>query len=604
MPSAPTLSTAHVRGGRLQRKPLLDPAPELRRKPLSWQPPLIQAKLTPGEPLTIGRPGDMYEQEADRVAEQVMRMPQPHLQRQTEPEEEDEETLQTKPLAAQITPLVQRQEAEGEEREDEEEEPIQAKPLAAQITPLVQRQEGEGEEEEEEEQPIQAKPARGSAPRVGPGLATQIRFLKGGGRPLSRAQRGFFEPRFGYDFGRVRVHTDNRAIMLARSVNARAFLHGSDICFNQREYCPATTSGKRLLAHELVHVVQQGRSQKRVRYNSAIRQQFAQRLETSHDGGCTLGADHNELIRRVPNSRQRRSCSVPKCGPDATVWLVNVMNRAARDPDVLAIRWKLLLVNRLAQSHGTNAQELGEMGTLNLINKQLRLLGSRRPKRPSPTAVFQMLRGIRASKSARRALLKAGLPKALIILALMKDAGQAWTRLVKPGARYDFKAHALRSPTRGNCPSLNCRGTITLCPNRARSNCFSADLPGNLVYSRIGQFVGWSRLALQLGSQYAQLTGKPPKWDTPQDTAAIYYASFLPLPLTERAVCDLTRYRNFLHWNSRCENCRTKFTGTTTAGRILGRRTRPPVCRRRVKRPVWERYRLQGGLRPRLEESY
>jgi hypothetical protein len=78
----PTPATAPVRDGLLQRKPLLDPAVKLRRKPLSWQPPLIQAKLTPGEPLTIGRPGDKYEQEADRVADQVMRMPEPGIQRQ------------------------------------------------------------------------------------------------------------------------------------------------------------------------------------------------------------------------------------------------------------------------------------------------------------------------------------------------------------------------------------------------------------------------------------------------------------------------------------------------------------------------------------------
>lgn len=59
--------------------------------------------------LTVGQPGDRYEQEADRVAKQVMRMPEPRVQRQVGSEEEGEEALQTKPLAAQITSLVQRQ---------------------------------------------------------------------------------------------------------------------------------------------------------------------------------------------------------------------------------------------------------------------------------------------------------------------------------------------------------------------------------------------------------------------------------------------------------------------------------------------------------------
>ena len=72
----PAPATAPVRDGLLQRKPLLQPAAGLRRKPLSWQPPLIQPKMV------VGRPDDKYEQEADRVADQVMRMPEPCIQRQ------------------------------------------------------------------------------------------------------------------------------------------------------------------------------------------------------------------------------------------------------------------------------------------------------------------------------------------------------------------------------------------------------------------------------------------------------------------------------------------------------------------------------------------
>ena len=72
----PTPAAAPVRDVLLQRKPLLKPAPGLRRKPLSWQPPLLQPKLV------VGRPDDKYEQEADRVADQVMRMPEPGIQRQ------------------------------------------------------------------------------------------------------------------------------------------------------------------------------------------------------------------------------------------------------------------------------------------------------------------------------------------------------------------------------------------------------------------------------------------------------------------------------------------------------------------------------------------
>ena len=149
-------SLTPVRSGLLQRESawndtpgLTDELAEPREGRLVSQPPLVQPELT------VGRPNDRYEQEADRVADLVMRMPEPRLQRQIEPEEqEEEEALQVKPLVSQITPLVQRQ---VKPEEEEEEEPVQAK----QIEDMpVQRQE-EGPEEEEEE-PIQAKRIEGT----------------------------------------------------------------------------------------------------------------------------------------------------------------------------------------------------------------------------------------------------------------------------------------------------------------------------------------------------------------------------------------------------------------------------------------------------------
>lgn len=69
--------------------------------------------------------------------------------------------------------------------------------------------------------------------------------------------RHYFEPRFGYDFSQVRVHTDAKAAESARAVNALAFTVGRDVAFGAGQYAPGTTEGKRLLAHELTHVVQQ-----------------------------------------------------------------------------------------------------------------------------------------------------------------------------------------------------------------------------------------------------------------------------------------------------------------------------------------------------------
>ena len=84
-----------------------------------------------------------------------------------------------------------------------------------------------------------------------------INALGGKGTSLSSEVRSFFEPKFGLDFSNVRVHTDASANSLAQSINARAFTKGNDIVFNSGEYAPNTTEGKKLLGHELTHVVQQ-----------------------------------------------------------------------------------------------------------------------------------------------------------------------------------------------------------------------------------------------------------------------------------------------------------------------------------------------------------
>jgi hypothetical protein len=78
------------------------------------------------------------------------------------------------------------------------------------------------------------------------------------GQPLDASTRAFFEPRFGHDFSRVRVHTDSRAVESARAVNAIAYTIGRNVTFGSGRYEPTSTQGRYLLAHELTHVVQQG----------------------------------------------------------------------------------------------------------------------------------------------------------------------------------------------------------------------------------------------------------------------------------------------------------------------------------------------------------
>ena len=81
--------------------------------------------------------------------------------------------------------------------------------------------------------------------------------LNSPGQPLDPATRAFMEPRFGHNFGHVRVHTNGKAADSARAVHARAYTVGSNVVFGANKFAPATHHGRELLAHELAHTIQQ-----------------------------------------------------------------------------------------------------------------------------------------------------------------------------------------------------------------------------------------------------------------------------------------------------------------------------------------------------------
>lgn len=195
--------------------------------------------------LKVSQPNDKYEQEADRIANLMMQMPEPEVLRQPE-EEEEEELIQSKPLVEQITPLVQRQ-----IEEEEEEELLQTK-IETDAQHSVQRQ---ADEEEEEE--FTPKELSGQFREVGADVEDRIKAMRGGGQLLPKSTRDLFEQRFGSDFGQVRVHANTESDTLNRKLDARAFTVGQDIFFRQGAYEHSSSSGRELLAHELAHVVQQ-----------------------------------------------------------------------------------------------------------------------------------------------------------------------------------------------------------------------------------------------------------------------------------------------------------------------------------------------------------
>lgn len=167
----------------------------------------VQAKLT------VSDPSDVYEQEADRVAETV-----------------------TQSLQSQVT----RQAVE------EEEETVQAKTILE-----TQRQELPEEEE------LQAQSVESHDTTVSESIETRINNASGGGQPLADSVKNPMETAFGAEFGGVRVHNDSEADVLNQQLGARAFTTGNDIFFRADEYSPGSDSGKKLIAHELTHVIQQ-----------------------------------------------------------------------------------------------------------------------------------------------------------------------------------------------------------------------------------------------------------------------------------------------------------------------------------------------------------
>jgi len=168
-----------------------------QKKSFSSQ-PFFQAKLT------IGPANDVYEKEADSVAEQVMRM-------------SGTQVLQTKISSVN----VQKKCAECEEEEK------------------AQRKEKGGSSTEAE----------------APSVVNEA--LQSGSSPMDKSTQSFMENRFGYDFSGVKIHTGPVAAKSASAINALAYTSGNHVVFNEGQYAPGTDSGKKLLAHELTHVVQQ-----------------------------------------------------------------------------------------------------------------------------------------------------------------------------------------------------------------------------------------------------------------------------------------------------------------------------------------------------------
>ncbi len=239
--------------------------------------------------LTVGQPGDRFEQEADRAADAVVNQNVPDSSlngldsngfrntgesisegitplvqqemeevgvAQRQPMEEEEEIAQ---------PKLQEEEEPVQAQAEEEEEPVQAKEEGEELQMQEEEEaiQGKAEEEEEElqmqaeeeEEEIMPK-AEGSA-QPASSVESTLASSPGSGSKMDNNIRSEMESGFGADFSQVRIHTGHDAVNMNRQMGAQAFAHGNDIYFNEGKYDPISKKGKHLLAHELTHTIQQ-----------------------------------------------------------------------------------------------------------------------------------------------------------------------------------------------------------------------------------------------------------------------------------------------------------------------------------------------------------
>ncbi len=227
--------------------------------------PFIQPKLS------INQPNDVYEQEADAMADKVMRM--------------TDSSSQNNFFKAAITP-VQRKCAHCEE----------------------------------EEKKMQRKEMNNGETAAGASTENYISSLNGKGRSLSNEERKFFEPRMGYDFSNVRVHTDGVAAKSAESINALAYTTGNNIVFNDGQFNAGTDGGKKLLAHELTHVMQQSAQN--------IQPAFVQKQPAAHSTVTPRGPNPADCINTLCNTYERRATLTNDAGAHSltTDWLTAALD--------------------------------------------------------------------------------------------------------------------------------------------------------------------------------------------------------------------------------------------------------------------------------------
>jgi hypothetical protein len=173
----------------------------------------------------------------------------------------EDEKLGTAEKRMEEDKLVQ-EKPELQRQENEEEEGMINKMEGEEEEGMINKMEGEeAEKEEEDTTAVQTKTNTSTKQTAKPGLSAKIKNTAGKGKQLPAKTRMEMESSFGRDFNDVNVHTDQESVEMNKDLNAQAFTHGKDIYFAHGKFSPESSEGKRLLAHELTHVVQQNGDQ-------------------------------------------------------------------------------------------------------------------------------------------------------------------------------------------------------------------------------------------------------------------------------------------------------------------------------------------------------
>lgn len=273
--------------------------------------------------LAVSRPNDPAEREADRVADSVMRSRSPST---------DVSVSESGP-STRIQRLCTRCQRRFE----------RGKPLnCEECEQTLQRS----------ERTVETADPEAVRPEA-------VRPTRAHGRPLPASFRSFFEPRFDRDFGDVRMHTGADADESARLLGARAFTVGRDIAFRSGAYAPRTPSGKRLLAHELTHVVQQrstggGQVQRQTTDDSGERGSKLSEPETAHGATKTPSAKRTDVVLLLSSGGEEAAKALT-ISPDARRFRVT-------SPEDMAAKLKGLSVpigRLLVFSHSLASGDLG-----------------------------------------------------------------------------------------------------------------------------------------------------------------------------------------------------------------------------------------------------